>query len=152
MALDKDRLDAIIDKYMPVFIAGDLHCGEASLVILDEYFGTHSDVAPRVASCFGGGMCGTRHTCGLVTGSLMAIGLKYGREIGGDRALSAERGRRLIEWYIRENGTLECRPLVDFDDNDPDWMTKFRAPGGKHQTYCEPTLRKVMHFVAEHCD
>ena len=40
MAIDTARLDAIIDKYMPVFIAGDLHCGEASLTILNEYFGT----------------------------------------------------------------------------------------------------------------
>ena len=116
MAIDTARLDAIIDKYMPVFIAGDLHCGEASLTILNEYFGTCSDVAPRIASCFGGGMSGTRHTCGLVTGALMAIGLKYGREIGGDRAPSADRGRKLIEWYIQQSGTLECRPLVDFDD------------------------------------
>ena len=35
---------------------------------------------PRIATPFGGGIGGRGEVCGAVTGAVMAIGLKHGRE------------------------------------------------------------------------
>jgi len=59
---------------------------------------TESEIIPRIASCFGGGIGNTGAVCGAVAGAAMAIGLK--KERGEDTSgltgltLDAEYGKK----------------------------------------------------------
>lgn len=53
------------------------NCSQIVLSSFAEDLGLDSEMANKVATCFGGGM-GSGDTCGAVTGALMVLGLKYG--------------------------------------------------------------------------
>jgi len=55
------------------------HCSEAVLIAMAEYMGINSDLIPKIATGFGGGIAGTGSVCGALIGGVMAIGIKYGR-------------------------------------------------------------------------
>jgi len=72
----------------------------------------------RLSNPFGGGMGKTGETCGVVTGALMIIGLKYGTTDAADKEANAgahEKGKNFINEFMRRNGFLPCRELLGFD-------------------------------------
>ena len=87
------------------------NCAQATLLAFADVIGADEKLLLKVASDFGGGMSGTRETCGAVTGMLMALGLIKGYDDVTDtehkHRLYAE-GRELIEDFIAEFGTTNC--------------------------------------------
>lgn len=64
--------------------AGDFHnlgfnCCESVLLGASEFLGVTSELIPKIATGFGGGIGHTGRICGAVTGAVMALGIKYGR-------------------------------------------------------------------------
>ena len=101
------------DKAVDLFNSG-YNCAQATLCAFQDLIGTDEKLLRRVASDFGGGMSGTRETCGAVTGMLMALGLMKGYDDVTDTAhkqrLYAE-GRGLIDDFTAEFGTTTCAEL-----------------------------------------
>ena len=102
------------DRAVELFNSG-YNCAQATLCAFADRVDIDEKVLRRVASDFGGGMSGTRGTCGAVTGMLMALGLIKGYDDVLDAAhkqrLYAE-GRELIEAFTREFGTVVCGELT----------------------------------------
>ncbi|MBI5741857.1 MAG: C_GCAxxG_C_C family protein [Nitrospirae bacterium] len=74
--------------------------------------------ALRLANPFGGGMGKTGETCGVVTGALMVLGLRYGTSDASDKkadGLAYESGREFIRKFMKRNASLSCRELTGFD-------------------------------------
>jgi C_GCAxxG_C_C family probable redox protein len=81
-----------------------------------QEFEIESEIIPRIASCFGGGIGNTGSVCGAVAGAVMAIGLVKER---GDSiedwlriAAVAQEFRRRFE---AEMETINCRELTGVD-------------------------------------
>lgn len=136
------RLDDILIEVGQDFKAGRANCAESVLLGVSCYFCWESDCIPRVATPFGGGLGGTQHTCGALTGGLMALGLRYGRAVGGDKGPSNQKAQAMITWFQQQYGALDCRALVG-DITDP----AFRQPGGKHETCCEQLVSAVCRYL-----
>jgi C_GCAxxG_C_C family probable redox protein len=86
------------------------------LLAVCQELGIENEAIPRIATAFGGGIGGRGDVCGAVVGSVMAIGLKHGREEPWQPrdkayALAQEFCRRFQE----EMGTLSCRELTGMD-------------------------------------
>ena len=91
-----------------------------------QELGMENEVIPRIATAFGGGIGGGGVICGAVVGSVMAIGLKYGREEPSQPrdkayALALEFCRRFQE----EMGSLSCRELTGIDLSTPEGQKAF---------------------------
>ena len=143
-------IEPIIAAYMEDFHAGRLQCCETVLLVMCKYFGYEMPAVPRIASAFGGGMGAMQFTCGAFTGALMAIGLRMGRELGGDRAPAVAACRALYEHFQTERGTIVCREILrDVDFSVPEQQAVFRAPGGKHETVCEPLVADICRYLAK---
>ncbi|MBO4385250.1 MAG: C_GCAxxG_C_C family protein [Clostridia bacterium] len=101
------------DRAVALFNSG-YNCAQATLCAFADAAGVDERTLRRVASDFGGGMSGTRETCGAVTGMLMALGLIKGYDDVTDTAhkqrLYAE-GRGLIDDFTAEFGTVTCAEL-----------------------------------------
>ena len=101
------------DKAVALFNSG-YNCAQATLCSFADRIGADEALLRRVSSDFGGGMSGTRETCGAVTGMLMALGLMKGYDDVTDTAhkqrLYAE-GRELIDDFTAEFGTTQCSEL-----------------------------------------
>ena len=101
------------DNAVKLFNSG-YNCAQATLCAFADRIDIDEKQLRRVASDFGGGMSGTRETCGAVTGMLMALGLIKGYDDVTDtehkHRLYAE-GRELIEDFTAEFGTTSCSEL-----------------------------------------
>lgn len=93
-------------------------CSQAIFSAYAEQLGLDCETALKISSTFGGGMGRMAHTCGAVTGALMAIGLKYGATDAADKdtkerayALAREFGER----FEFRNGSITCKDLLGCD-------------------------------------
>ncbi len=55
-------------------------CAESVLLAIAEYQGIKSELIPRMASGFCGGMAHTNGLCGAVSGAVLALNLVHGRD------------------------------------------------------------------------
>jgi C_GCAxxG_C_C family probable redox protein len=97
------------------------------LLAVSQELGIECPGIPRIATPFGGGIGGRGEVCGAVVGSVMAIGLKYGREEPSQPnkqayALAREFCRRFEE----ETGHLYCRDLTGMDLSTPEGLRAYR--------------------------
>ncbi len=88
--------------------------------------GMNYETSLKVGSAFGGGMGKMGETCGVVTGALMIIGLKYGAKDVNDNVLKektfALSGEFIKRFEARNKSTI-CRKLIGFNirsNNNPD--------------------------------
>jgi C_GCAxxG_C_C family probable redox protein len=97
-------------------------CSEAVLLALAESMGVESEVIPRIATGFAAGVARTGNVCGALSGAVMGLGLRLGRD-----APETEPGRRPY-WYSRRlaeafeeaHGSVTCPGVLGLDIDDPD--------------------------------
>lgn len=93
------------------------YCSQAVLAAFAEELGMSAELALKVGSCFGGGMCKSE-VCGACTGALMVLGLRYGMYTDGDFETQQRANSfavRLLEDFAAENGSYICRELLHCD-------------------------------------
>ena len=128
-----------------------LNCAESVLLTMCEYWELDAACAPAIATPFGGGFAGTQLSCGAMTGGLMAIGLRLGRDDEkGDRQPSYQAAKAFMNWFIKEMETTGCREITGIDMSNPEQNAAFRAPQGRHDTVCVPLVGRVTAYLAEH--
>jgi C_GCAxxG_C_C family probable redox protein len=113
-------------------------CSEAVLLALAESLGVESELIPRIATGVAAGVARTGNVCGALSGAVMGLGLRYGRDTPetepGRRPYWY--GRRLAEAFEVAFGSVTCPGVLGLDVDDPDdyrryaeedmWATKCR--------------------------
>ena len=96
-------------------------CSESCLLALAKVQGVESPLIPRIATGFGAGIGRSGETCGAVTGAVLGLGIKYGRD-----KVEPIKDRRpywyateLLERFKREHGELTCPALLELDIAKP---------------------------------
>ena len=113
--------DMTIEKAVENYMGG-IDCSQVCFGHGAEVLGFDKETAVKIAAAFGGGMfAGER--CGCVTGSLMALGLKYGHYKKGDEdaknAFLAKKAE--FEAKFKEaHETLMCKELIGYDVSKPE--------------------------------
>lgn len=106
------------------YFRNKFNCSQAVFTVFGTDYGIAEDDCLRVSCAFGGGMGRQQHTCGVVTGALMAIGLKYGKAFNDPEDKKQETYSKTREFFNRFtelNGSVNCRVLLEgLDMNDPD--------------------------------
>jgi C_GCAxxG_C_C family probable redox protein len=137
------NLDTTVERSVSLFSEG-LNCAQASFAALCEHWGLKGD--PKVAACFGGGIGRTGGPCGIITGSLMALGLLAGTDDPKDQ-VTKERVTALARdaFYAFKNigGATGCNDLTGLDHSTPEGRAEFTKRGGK-QTICIPLMRSTI--------
>ena len=112
------------------FMANRYHCSESVLMAVCKEMGIESPLIPRIATAFAGGMGRSGEVCGAVSGAIMAIGVKHGREEPGQwQADDIANGltQRFLCAFREEMGSLYCRELIGMDLSTPEGVKQFRA-------------------------
>ena len=97
------------------------------------------DEAARLASAFGGGLAGTRNTCGAVSGLAMAYGLLRGYADPQDKEAKRaeyEAVREMTEEFAQQNGSIICRELLGL---------------GRDVNYVPPSDRSTEYYKKRPC-
>lgn len=123
-------------------------CSEAVLLAMARCWGIESPLVPRIATPFRGGLCGTQQVCGAVTGGLMAIGLRLGRDEGGQDAKECvEKGKAFMRAVREEYGSIACREMTGLDFSDEAQHGLFR--GKRRDELCRPLVSWCCRWLAE---
>ena len=104
------------------------NCAQSVLLAMQEYYELKSELIPKIATAFGGGIGRCGSLCGALTGAIMAIGIKHGT--------NQPRREKLEEVYIlaqkfhnefaKEYGSPFCRELIGYDLTNPEELEKAR--------------------------
>jgi len=114
-----------------------------------QQFGIESEIVPRIASGFGGGIGNTGAVCGAVAGAVMAIGLKKER---GDTmedwlriSAVAQEFRRRFE---AEMETINCRELTGADLTTEEGLQQYMS-SDTPQRVCFPAVAVAYRLVVD---
>lgn len=96
------------------------NCSQAVLLAFAEEFDLNKEKAIALSVPFGGGMSKQGKTCGCLSGALMVIGLKFGKDstkVIANRGNSYIMGKEFIHRFYSEFGAIDCRDLIKLDLN-----------------------------------
>lgn len=117
----------VIDKSRKLFDKG-FGCAEAVMISMAEAHGIQSDLIPRIATGFCGGMAKTDGMCGAVSGGVMALSMIHGRDTAdGDRDTVNEKVQHFIADFFEKYATTGCTALTGCDLRTKEGHDKFNA-------------------------
>ena len=121
---------------------------------LKEYLGIveKDPIIPKIATGLAGGVGRSgSHECGIVIGTVMALGLKYGREDAKDREAVLKTYEKVQQYWDRfekEFGSRDCVKLTGFNLGDSEEYKKWQETGGREK--CTALIEKAFHVAYEY--
>lgn len=107
-----------------------LYCAESVLLAVARAQGIDSELLPRIATGFCGGMSRTCGPCGALTGAVMAVGLVLGRSEAKESVQGCYAPiQKLVRDFEREFGARDCHALLGCDLGTPQGQLAFRLGG-----------------------
>lgn len=123
-------------------------CCEAMLLAFSEQLGIDSELIPRIATPFGGGIHQRRYMCGALTGALMAIGLKHGRDSSQcDRKPTSARAGKIIEKFFKVHGSVNCIEVLGYTPDDLEKVTQIKDQ--LRAKICNPLIKQTAEWLWE---
>lgn len=153
------------DKIMKVGFETEQRYGGCAQCVLRTLSETCMKIDPAViksaTALMAGGMR-TGNSCGAFNGGLMAIATVTGREtteMENSQAVAdtAVLGRKLVDRFMKEYGTVNCRDIQyaimgkSYRMYDPEDLQRFLNDGG-HDDKCTNVVAKAATWVAEILD
>lgn len=122
----------IIQKAVTRFQSG-FNCTQSVLSTLYEHMTPEgkTELIPKIASGFGGGIGLRGSVCGALTGSIMAVGIKCGSNTKGEENnfKAYAYSQSLYDMFEKAHGTVICRELTKFDLSKPEQVAKAKQDG-----------------------
>lgn len=127
---------------------------DCSQVIVSHYAaetGISEEVANKVAACFGGGMF-QAGTCGVFTGALMVLGLKYGHydssQLSEQKAMMMAKSGEFKKKFFEKHTTCNCRELLGYDVSVPEEF-KEAVESGRMMSFCPKLVCEAIEALDE---
>lgn len=138
-------------------------CSQCILLAVQEIFGTRSEETFKAATGFAGGIGFKGSVCGALAGGIMAIGLKYGRDMQAffqhdpekTRFKTFRLARKLWEKFKKTYGSCICQDIQkrifgkSYDLWDPKQYEQFEKDGGHGASGCPLVVKNAAKWVAE---
>ncbi len=122
-------------------------CAEAVFLAIAESLNIQSDLVPKLATGFCAGIGRTGSICGAVSGGILAINLKTGRnEPGISRDENCRLIKHLLKTFSEEFGFNDCEQLIGCNIGEPECQERFKAENMHDQCrdYVHGATRIVM--------
>ena len=125
-------------------------CSQSVLAAFAPELGLDVDAALRVSAAFGGGVGRTGGTCGVVTGALMALGLKYGATVADPAAkeLTYAKARDFVAKFEARHGATDCADLLGVNIGTPEGQAAARE-ANLFKTTCPGLVASAAEIVGQ---
>jgi C_GCAxxG_C_C family probable redox protein len=133
-----------------IMLEGKFNCAESVLLALARGGYIESGCTPATGTPFGGGIGRKGDLCGILTGGLIAIGLRCGRAEADDLETKEKAYRlaaRYYEHFDQDNEGVRCWDLTKCDLSQPEERKRFNMEGIDRQ--CAERLRRAVEWLAE---
>jgi len=128
------------------------NCAQSVLYSFCDELNLDKDTALKLSCGFGGGMGRKGEICGAVTGGIIAIGTKYGKNSFGDKEdteITYSKTQELMDIFINNYGTYICRKLIkDCDLTTEIGQKKFNDLDLKNKV-CKNCITCAVEFLEE---
>ena len=126
------------------------NCSQSVLLAMCQHWGIESDLVPKIATGFGGGMGRSGSVCGAVTGGVMALSIRYGANEPSveKRLLTYEYTRKFLEQFEKRNGGILCKDLIGYTLADLDEHEK-AVKDGVFQKKCPTYVQNAVTILLE---
>jgi C_GCAxxG_C_C family probable redox protein len=117
--------NVLSEKAATLFDRG-YNCAQSVLLTMSEHWNGKSDVIPKIATGFGGGIGRCGSVCGALSGGIMALGIKYGtNEPSLEKRLKTYKlAQKFYRQFEKEHGSVLCRELIGYDLSKPKELEK----------------------------
>jgi C_GCAxxG_C_C family probable redox protein len=131
-----ENMNEIVDKASSYF-KNCYNCAESTLLaIAKDGLKLDSDLIPKIATGFGGGISRQGYIYGAVSGVIIGFGLKYGRNSPEElRAHTYNRVTGFLNQFQKEFGSVICKELSGCDLSTIEGIRKFREENVHKQVY-----------------
>jgi C_GCAxxG_C_C family probable redox protein len=145
--------DAFVREGLEMFDGG-LSCAEVVALMGMRRLGRTSELLPRIATGFAGGVSRTKSLCGAVAGAVLVLGIAHGRDKKeDDRSLILTKVQGLMSRFRERFGSENCYTLTGLDWSEPGAMDVYRERVHAHcRTYVEQVLRELLTLVPRPSD
>ena len=138
------------EKAEHLMMQEEFSCSQAVLEVFCDDFGADLVTARKVAALFGGGM---KHggMCGVVTGALMVLGLKYGQVEPMDVATkkaSAPIAREFIKRFEEKGHALGCEALLGVNTSTPEGAA-YASEHKLHRKICVGLIEETVEILED---
>ena len=131
---------------------GGFCCSESVLLASTERLGLQSELVPRIATGFCGGMAHAGSVCGAVSGAVMALGCVQGRDVGGaPREAIFASVQQLAATFRERWGSIDCPVLLGCDLGTEEGQRRFREQDLKTQR-CDRFVEEAVRVALERID
>jgi C_GCAxxG_C_C family probable redox protein len=115
--------------------------------------GIKSELIPRIATGFSGGIARSNNMCGAVSGAVMAVNLALGRDLPDDpREKDYEVVQKLLRVFEGRFGALNCGELLGCDLGTREGLEFFVANNLRQRCrgYAEEAAALAISLLGEH--
>ena len=137
-------------------------CSQCVLLAIQDTFNLENETVFKSASGLAAGIGLLGSVCGALTGGVMALSLKYGRDLQafkagdpeGKRLKAYEKARQLYKRFEDEYRSVICKDIQkkifgrSFNLNDPQDFKEFEEAGA-HVDKCPGVVGRAAQWVAE---
>ena len=142
-------MEDIIIKSKKLFNSG-FGCAESVLIATSESMNIKSELIPRIASGFCGGVANTNGMCGAVNGAIMAINIIHGRDRHDEsKDMNYQKVQQFIEKFESKFDSISCPVLTGCDLSIEEGQQKFNK-NNIHQkcaNYTGEATRMVLEII-----
>jgi C_GCAxxG_C_C family probable redox protein len=127
------------------------NCAQSVLLTMFEYWKSdESDLVPKIATGFGGGIGRCGSVCGALAGGVMAIGVRYGtnKPLLDERLKSYELAQKLYKQFEKQHGSVYCRELIGYNLSNPKEMEEAKK-ANVFREKCDNFIRKTVETLIE---
>lgn len=154
----RDELFASLDQKVHEYLMLCGNCAQTTFLALQEQFNLDDDGKILKALTAFPGVALRGETCGVVTGSLMALGLIYGRERESLNDFesfqqSLQSARQFCRRFEKEAGSTMCSDIIEselgkrYNLANPGQAVAWMCDGGVDK--CGAVIRTGVHIAAE---
>lgn len=128
-------------------------CSESVLLAISKWLDVHCKQIPKIATGFGAGIGGQGLVCGAISGGVMALGLKFGRnEVKKQKMKPYWFASDLLKRFEKEFGSIMCVELTGCDLTTEEGRKKYREEKlwkAKCRHYIESVTNTVFNIISQ---
>jgi C_GCAxxG_C_C family probable redox protein len=153
--VSREEILSQLDEKVNNYFLQSFNCAQSSFAALQEQFGLDGGPILKALTPFPG-IALQGETCGVVSGSMMALGLVFGRDrlddLPGMRAAFVP-GITFCRRFTQEVGSTRCGDILEtlfgkrFNLTDPAQVAEYSAAGAIEK--CGAVTRKGVRIAAE---
>lgn len=137
--MDREKVVDLAKSYA----AEGFLCSESVLLALSDWLEVESELIPKMATGFGAGICFCGLVCGAISGGIMALSIRFGRNDAKEQKVELYRlGHRLVEGFEKEFGSVMCVELTGCDFHTEAGRKKY-ADENLWETRCRQYIKSA---------